>query len=270
MRCFTVCFFVLASVTWLGCSDPVTEVVSPDPFAVTSSVEGVNLGKFDDVNAISVWQVKESSSQSLLEGLNAAGERRFEAVIDKVPDGEVTRITLSGETRCEAQVNLVTMTMIDTDCSAEQISALEIPATQLVDTFTPLVTTADQKADGTFTKAACVGAGIGAAVVTLFAWEFVVGASTVGSSTGVVPAMLVSGGSIVGAVATCYTAFAKKTSFGECVGDCDGELECLTDCTSDLISTSGAADASNYLLCLGNCEGDDCDRFCVGLFDSDD
>ena len=72
-------------------------------------------------------------------------------------------------------------------------------------------------------KAACVGVGIGAAVVTLLAWEFVVGASAVGSSTGVVPAMLVSGGSIVGAMATCYTTIAEKTSFGEYVGDCDGE-----------------------------------------------
>ena len=120
-------------------------------------------------------------------------------------------------------------------------------------------------------KAACVGAGIGAAVLTVIAWEFVAGASAVGTTLGSIPAMLVAGGSIVGAVATCYTAFAKPTSFGECISDCDGEVQCLSGCASDLIESADPRDnASNYMLCLGNCDGDDCDRFCIGLFTGDE
>ena len=40
-----------------------------DDFAVTDSVEGSDLGKFDAVSTISTWNIRENESQTLLEGL---------------------------------------------------------------------------------------------------------------------------------------------------------------------------------------------------------
>ena len=89
------------------------------------------------------------------------------------------------------------------------------------------------------------------------------GAATVGGSVATVPGFLAAGGSILGAVALCYDAFVAETPFSECVSDCSPEFQCMRGCVEDVLDGQEPAEsASNYLLCLGNCEGDDCDRVC--------
>ena len=126
------------------------------------------------------------------------------------------------------------------------------------------------KSDGYLTKAACVGAGIGAAVLTAIVWQFAAGAATVGGSVLTVPGYLIAGSSILGAVAVCYDAFVEETTFSECISDCSPEFQCMRSCVEGVIDNQSVSESlSNYLLCLGNCEGDECDRVCVGFFDRD-
>ena len=167
MKSFGIAVTILL-VGLLGCAAEDTQKAETDlsAFAVTSSVEGTDLGKFDAVSTISTWNVRESEHHTLLEGLNAAGNRKFGAIMETAPDSAVTNVQIIGETSCEAQLNLATLELVETTCTAAQINALEIPAIQLVDTFTPLLTDDAGKSDGYFTRAACVGAGIGAAVLT--------------------------------------------------------------------------------------------------------
>ena len=271
MKSFGIAVTILL-VGLLGCAAEDTQKAETDlsAFAVTSSVEGTDLGKFDAVSTISTWNVRESEHHTLLEGLNAAGNRKFGAIMETAPDSAVTNVQIIGETSCEAQLNLATLELVETTCTAAQINALEIPAIQLVDTFTPLLTDDAGKSDGYFTRAACVGAGIGAAVLTAMVWQFAAGAATVGGSVATVPGFLAAGGSILGAVALCYDAFVAETPFSECVSDCSPEFQCMRGCVEDVLDGQEPAEsASNYLLCLGNCEGDDCDRVCVGFFDRD-
>ena len=97
------------------------------------------------MSTISTWNIRENESQTLLEGLNASGTRKFGAIMDTAPGTAITTIQLIGESSCDAQMNLATMNLIETTCTPEQIRALEIPAIQLIDTFDPLLQSGDGK-----------------------------------------------------------------------------------------------------------------------------
>ena len=149
------------------------------------------------------------------------------------------------------------------------MEAFEIPAIQLVETFRPLVEEEDAgKADGVLTKVACVGAGIGAALLTAITWEFAAGAAAASSTFSVPlwPAVVTSGGSILGAVGVCYSAFTDESDLEVCVGDCGDDLECVEGCVAVArAEQDGQVDAAaNLLQCVASCEGEFCTEACSG------
>ena len=114
----------------------------------------------------------------------------------------------------------------------------------MIDTFDPLLQSGDGKSDGYLTKAACVGAGIGAAVLTAIVWQFAAGAATVGGSVLTVPGYLIAGSSILGAVAVCYDAFVEETTFSECISDCSPEFQCMRSCVEGVIDNQSVSESA--------------------------
>ena len=130
---------------------------------MSEQLTGVDLGKYDQSEAITDWLLKENQQYSMLEGRNLDGKLTFAAILEKNPESEETKIELAGEQNCSFTINLISMEVRQSTCSAEAIAALEIPTVQLLGTFDPLL--ADDKSDRLLTRIACVGAGIGASVL---------------------------------------------------------------------------------------------------------
>jgi hypothetical protein len=245
----------------------------------SAELEGVDLGKYDQANAITTWRLKEEGELVLLEGLNALGERTFGAVMEGEPQSPELSLQLIGETTCEAQLNLATMTLINTTCSAEQLKALEVPATQLIGTLSPLFESAD-KADGLFTKIACVGAGIGATVVALIVWQFASAVAVASASVSTTLPILTASGSVLGAVALCYTAFMPEGALSACLEGCDEDVACLEACVDEAkaeregsevgAEEMSAARAADALQCVEGCgDQEACGELCAEVISAE-
>ena len=79
----------------------------------SEQVEGVDLGKFDQAEAITQWLLKEQDQFSMLEGRNQKGQVTFAAIIENSPSSEQTKISLLGEQQFEFTVDLISMNMVE-------------------------------------------------------------------------------------------------------------------------------------------------------------
>ncbi len=277
---FSILLLTVAGVMNIACQEDQADSLAEQFQAIEASeqIEGVDLGKFDQSQAITDWLLKENQEYSMLEGRNLKGDMTFAAIIEKNPQSEETQVELLGEQNCQFTINMVSMEVSQSTCSAEEINALEIPASQLLGTFDPLLNADAQKADGLFTKIACVGAGIGASVLSLIVWQFASSVAIAGASISTTVPILTAGSSVIGAVALCYSAFAGESDLSSCVGDCEDDLMCVETCVDQAKNLqanaageeeSAVAAAGQMLQCIGSCDaGEACESICYEMLES--
>ena len=265
----------LSLLCQVGCQEADSQLERFETAAPSAQLTGVDLGKYDQATAIALWQLRESGDEVLLEGLNVDQERVFGAIMDREPQREELKISVLGDTSCQLTANLETMALVRSTCTELEIERLGMAAEQLLGTLDPLLSEAEAgKADGLFSKIACVGAGVGASILSLIVWHFVSGVAIAGASVSTTVPILTASSSVIGAVALCYNAFAGESELGSCVSDCDEDLMCAELCIDrakqSQVELQGAERAtiaaSQLLQCVGGCEGEErCAERCQTL-----
>lgn len=264
---------LLSALCFAGCHDGQSEV--EEAGAVIGGFNGFSTGKADTVNNVSKWEIREAKGGYQLQGLDYADETVFQATIQVTDDGHAM-VLFEGDANCQVVYDTHDMVVLDTDCTAENLEVLGDPGHELLESLAPVLAAADGKADGFLTKVGCVAAGIGAAVVVLAALKVVVMIGGFAASGVAVPVVM-GGGAVVGAVATCYSAFSESAPLTECVADCDADQGCIGECIDteqtriDELPEGEMviAQASALLQCLSGCEDTDtetqCQDLCYGL-----
>lgn len=246
--------------------------------APVAQLEGVDTGKFDQANTVTSWLLREDAEYSMIEGLNALGERSFAAVLPSAPEGEQMTVRLSGKSRCELTIETASLALVNTTCSEADLKALEIPTFQLVSTLTPaLEMEAEMKGDGWLTKIACVGAGVTSAIISAVVWQFTSSVAIAAAGVSTTLPILTAGGTVLVAVGTCYSAFFGGGEMSACVEGCEGELSCVEGCVvsakAEYEALSGADFAeragAELLQCVNACDGlEGCEPLCYELVSS--
>jgi hypothetical protein len=274
----TLLILLTALIIPTGCDNGDSLEARFDGLAPVAELDGVDTGKFDQAHTVATWSLREDGEYSMLEGLNQLGERSFAAVIPVAPEGEQMTVHISGESRCELLVETASLALISTSCSEADLKALEIPTIQLVSTLTPsLEMGGEMKGDGLLTKIACVGAGIGAALISAIVWQFASSVAIAGASVSTTVPILSAGGTVLGAVSLCYSAFFDGGEVSSCVGGCDDDLSCVEGCVliakSEHSALSGAdlaeRAATDLMQCVSECDGlHGCEPICYELVSS--
>ena len=275
-------FFLITTLLLIACDQEPPLESRFDSAERVDQLEGVDTGKFDRANTVTKWQLKEDGDYSMIEGLNDLGDRTFAAIIPKDVSSAGTKVTLIGASRCEVTLDPSTMGLEGTTCSDEALKAFEVPAIQLVSTLSPTLSMDElnaMKSDGLFTKIACVGAGIGATMISLMVWHFASGVAAAGASISTTVPILSAGSSVLGAVALCYNAFFDGGKVSGCMSDCGQDQGCFESCVVEAKSEIAALEgieraelvAANLMQCVGSCDGlEGCESICYELLSSEE
>ncbi len=276
----TLILTLITSMAFVACEAESDISARFDDVEAVAQLQGVDTGKFDRVNTIATWQLKEDDQYSMIEGINDLGERKFAAIMPIETQATEARVELIGANRCEIQVNLATMALANTTCDESALKGFEVPAIQLLSTLAPTFDEeqiASMKADGLFTKIACVGAGIGATLISAIVWQFASGVAAAGASVSTTVPVLAAGSSVLGAVALCYQAFFSGGEVSGCVSECHGELGCVESCIGEARRSLDELEgveraqvaASQLLQCVGECGDEEgCEPLCYELLSS--